>query len=242
MSSSIEIQRVCEFCGNDFTAKTTVTRYCSLGCARRAYKQRKRVVKINASNSETLQVIHKPMEELKAKEFLSLSEAQCLIGVSKRTLYRMIERNELIIGKFGRRTVIRRSDIEKHFGQPLVKQVKSEPKPITEFYTIKEIEAKYNIKYGLLNNLIQKRKIPKTTNNGKTYISKSHIDQYFNKIHEAVATITEWYSVDEIREKYNLSRDQIYNRVHDNHIPKQRLGKNLKISKIHFDELFNISI
>ena len=38
MSSNIQIQRVCEFCGNEFTARTTVTKLCSAKCRKANYK------------------------------------------------------------------------------------------------------------------------------------------------------------------------------------------------------------
>jgi hypothetical protein len=42
MSSNILIKRVCQYCGNEFSAKTTVTRYCSHVCNNKAYKLRLR--------------------------------------------------------------------------------------------------------------------------------------------------------------------------------------------------------
>ena len=39
MSSNIFVQRICEECGNEFTARTTVTRFCGDRCAKRAYKK-----------------------------------------------------------------------------------------------------------------------------------------------------------------------------------------------------------
>ena len=38
MSSNIFSQRICEECGNQFTTRTTVTRFCGDRCAKRAYK------------------------------------------------------------------------------------------------------------------------------------------------------------------------------------------------------------
>jgi excisionase family DNA binding protein len=57
-------------------------------------------------------------EELKEKPFLSIAETCKLIGISRRTVYRMMERGELTAGKAGKRTIIRRSDLDKLFDQP----------------------------------------------------------------------------------------------------------------------------
>jgi len=50
MSSNIEVQRVCQLCGKKFTARTTVTKYCSDRCSKKAYKLRYRESKILQSN------------------------------------------------------------------------------------------------------------------------------------------------------------------------------------------------
>lgn len=242
MSSKIKIQRVCKHCGIKFIAKTTVTNYCSHSCNQKAYKKRKREEKVKASNIETNYIISQPIEELKIKPFLSITDTSKILGVSRRTIYRMIERKELIIAKAGTRTIIRRSDIDDLFGKPLPIREKKEPQPVTEFYTVKEVQEKYAIKYGRLNTIIKQNGIPKTIHNGKLRVSKRHLDKYFKKARNDVSGITDWYTVSEIQEKYGLSRDQVYSRSNDNNIPKQRLGKYVRISKLHFDELFVIGV
>jgi excisionase family DNA binding protein len=115
MSSNIRIQRICQHCDKEFIAKTTVTKYCSDDCAKRAYKIRKRAEKVASSNKETRSTISRPIEELKAKEFLTITEACQLLSVSRWTIWRAIQRDELTAGKIGRRTLIRRADLEKIF-------------------------------------------------------------------------------------------------------------------------------
>jgi hypothetical protein len=61
MSSNIRITRVCQYCGYEFEAKTTVTKYCSELCAKRNYKARKKEEKAKVSNAETKAVIEKPI-------------------------------------------------------------------------------------------------------------------------------------------------------------------------------------
>ena len=117
MSSKIEIQRICEYCGNDFTARTTKTRYCSHTCNGRAYHAGMKSLKVERSNKETQRIISKPFEELKTKPFLSIAEVGKLLGISRRTIYRMMDRKELNAGKAGKRTIIQRSDIDKLFSK-----------------------------------------------------------------------------------------------------------------------------
>ena len=132
MSSTIKIPKFCQHCGQAFVAQTTTTRFCGHKCASRAYKQRKREEKVQttlsdqiksvtSANSENLQSLQSlPIQtgnfiNLRDKEFLSVQEAAILLGASRWTIQRMIQREELKAGKLGRRTIIPRSEIDNLF-------------------------------------------------------------------------------------------------------------------------------
>lgn len=115
MSSNIEILRLCQSCNSNFTARTTVTKYCGHRCASRAYKARKREEKIEASNTETAHIRPKLTSELQAKEYLSIVDASCLLGISRWTLTRAIKDGRLSAVRFGRRIVIKRTEIDRMF-------------------------------------------------------------------------------------------------------------------------------
>ncbi len=115
MSSNIKITRICQFCDADFTARTTVTKYCSHKCASRAYKQRTRSRKVEKSVAETVQVISVKKIELQAKEFLSINEASELLNVSRWTISRAIAADRLKAVRMGKRVIIRRKDIDQLF-------------------------------------------------------------------------------------------------------------------------------
>jgi hypothetical protein len=53
MSSNIRIVKTCEFCKNEFIAKTTVTKCCSDSCAKRFYKLQIRDNKISQVELKT---------------------------------------------------------------------------------------------------------------------------------------------------------------------------------------------
>lgn len=116
MSSNIEVQRICQHCGNEFTARTTVTRYCSHKCTQRAYKHRVRAGKVEESNKQTQQVKNRPIEELRAKEFLTVREVAMLLNCSVRSAYYYIESGTIKAVNLGQRfTRVKRSDIDKLF-------------------------------------------------------------------------------------------------------------------------------
>jgi excisionase family DNA binding protein len=114
MSSNIRIEKVCLYCGINFTAKTTVTQFCSDICAKRSYKKRKRDGKILASIDRDKQV--NPFNPiLKQKDFLSIEETCQLVGASRWTIYRLIDNGRLKAAKIGRRTIIKRIEIDNLF-------------------------------------------------------------------------------------------------------------------------------
>ncbi len=115
MSSNIRINRICQHCGVEFTAKTTVTKYCGDRCAKRAYKARKKAEKVQASNQETQKQIEKPVIELQAKEFLTGKETCQLFGISRTTLWRLIKQGKLKQANIGKRIIIRKSDLYNLF-------------------------------------------------------------------------------------------------------------------------------
>ena len=116
MSSNIQVQRICQHCEKEFTARTTVTKYCGDDCAKRAYKVRMRVEKIKASDQETKSFIIKPIEDLKAKEFLTVRETAKLLNCSVRTAYRIIERGDIKAVNLSERMLrVKRSEFDKLF-------------------------------------------------------------------------------------------------------------------------------
>lgn len=116
MSSNIYVQRICEHCGNEFTARTTVTRFCSHRCSSGASKKKKKASKIEYSNKETQRIKTQPIEILRAKEFLTVREVASLLNCSVRSVYRSIGKGNVRAVNLGQRvTRVKRSEIDKLF-------------------------------------------------------------------------------------------------------------------------------
>lgn len=122
MSSNMAIPKTCSYCGKAYIAKTTMTRYCSLKCNSRHYKQKVKDDKIQLSllqQQQTMQSLQTSQtanpNSLSNKNYLCVQDAAELIGVSRWTINRMIKRGELQIHKFGRKKIIERSQIDKLF-------------------------------------------------------------------------------------------------------------------------------
>jgi excisionase family DNA binding protein len=179
MATNIRLRRICQQCGKDFEAKTTVTAYCGDRCAKAAYKARKRAEKIEASNEQTRKVIERPMEEIRVKEFLNMADAGKLLGVSRWTLWRHIKTGTLNAVKLGSRTLIRRSDIDRLFDpgpRPVLPPEPTIPVEVADCYTLKEVSEKYGLSDKTLYTLIRRNEIPQIQRGWYVYVQKAPID------------------------------------------------------------------
>ena len=236
-TSSIRITKICQWCGVEFEAQKVSTKYCSHRCVNLAYKQAVRDKRVKQVEAETLSVkLEKPIENVKDKEYLSFSQTGKLLGVSRQAVYNMVKAGNLKASKISSRlSFIKRVDIEAMLESKPYKTL--HPKdtiPITDFYTTAEIKEKYNIQESWLYKIAKEHNIPRTFNRGKTYWSKKHIDSYFAK-KAPDTSITEWYSVAELQEKFGMTLSAIYTFVYKNVIPKRKEGKMVYYSKKHFD-------
>jgi len=194
MSSNIKVQRICQHCGKEFTARTTTTLYCSHRCNSAAYKAKIRTGKVEVSNKETQRIKTQPIEELKAKEFLTVTQVSKLIGCSRQNVYKLINSGKLrATNILEKKTIVKRSDLDKLFKEPT-----NRPKPegipeaqiqelsewkqagafnIADCYTLTEVQSKYGISETAVQNLIKRNSIPKIKKGWFAYVPKTVIDK-----------------------------------------------------------------
>ena len=232
-TSKFRVLRTCEFCGKEFYAQKVTTRFCSRRCNELAYKQRRRQRQITEAEARVLQ---KPIEEVGNKEFLSLQDTSVLFGITKRSVYNLIYNGVLQAFKLSSRmTLIRRADIERIFESHVyTKKVKPERKPITEFYTTTEIKEKFGVSESWVFKIGKEKNIPKILHHGKTYWSKQHVEKHFAK-HIENNAIVEWYSVQDMMVKFNMTTSAVYCFVSKYGIPKKKVKSSVFYSKQHVD-------
>ena len=236
MSSNLKIKRICAWCGKEFIAQKTTTACCSKQCANALYKKRKRdeAIKINNQNIEK-KIEEKPITIIKDKPFLTITETAIYLGVTRPTIYGYIKRGELKVIRLGFKYFLKKEDIDKLFNTPIEFHTPTKEKaPITDFYTTSEVKGKYHVNESWIFVIAKKHNIPRTFNRGKTYWSKKHIDAYFAK-KAPDPDITEWYSTQEMQEKFGMTLSAIYTFAHKNAIPKKKEGIMVYYSKKHVD-------
>ena len=184
MKTNIRVKKKCEYCKEEFVAKTTKTRYCCHRCNQKGYKQNMKQNKIATTEKATkLDIIN--VDELNKKDFLTAKEAAYILNMSLRTVYRLIQSKELNAYNFSeRKTLIRRKDIDMYFDLSLndINIDKSHLKDLINLensYTIDEIQKKYNISSGALYGLIKRLEIQKKQVGKHVLVRKEDIDKIF---------------------------------------------------------------
>ncbi|MFB9075819.1 helix-turn-helix domain-containing protein [Flavobacterium procerum] len=184
MSSNIRITKVCQFCNNEFMAKTIKTRFCSLACESRDYKKRSRENKKEAERLQRELINNADIQRLGELDFLSIDEASIFIGISRRTLYRAISRKELKAGKFGSRTFIERSDIAQfveNMHQSCTDEGAERIFPgIENCYTMSEAQIKFKVSPSALCGILKRKGILKYNVGKFVYAAKRDLDELFN--------------------------------------------------------------
>jgi hypothetical protein len=183
MSSNFKVNRICEHCGNTFTAKTTVTRFCSKICNNRNHKQKAREAKFERSAQEVRKVINHRIDELHTQEFLTVKAASKLLGASEKILHGMIKSGRLKATNLSvRKTVVSRADIDHLFDLP-DRPDENQPNSsnLSECYHMGEAQKIYNISEKALAEIVKRNEIPKYQVGWYTYVLKSHLEKIFNQ-------------------------------------------------------------
>lgn len=235
--SNIKIKRICQWCGQEFYAQRVTTRYCSKKCNERAYKANLRQSVVKTADEVLIeQTVEIPRKKLNEKTFLDVKEVAFLLGISGRAAYDLIEEGKLRAVRMSTRmTLVRRSDIDAMFdSHPYVKRHRKKKEEITEFYTIDEIREKYGVSTNWIYKVGKEKNIPRIVKRGKTYWSKTHIDKFITS-NKADDSITEWYSVSDLMEKFNMTQSAVYSFVYERNIPKKKVKNEVFYSKKHVD-------
>lgn len=216
----MEVRKICQWCGKPFIAQKTTTCYCSHQCSNLGYKERIRERKRQLKRSQELL---QPRQAAEGQDFFSFAQAAKLMGVTRQYIYKLVKESKLRASRIsGKKSLIRRADIELMMKtKPYERVVPKEDFNISEYYTAEEIADKYKVNAKWVWTYTRQHKVPKVRIRQFNYYSKKHIDAAFAK-YEVDSDLTEWYTPEEIQEKYGMTRVAIRSQVYRNNIPSRR--------------------
>lgn len=182
-ASKYKIQRKCKVCGTLFYAKTVSSWYCSRNCTCAAYRIKKRDEKNEQKRKEKASKI--PDD----RPYISVAEAVALFGISRNSLYRLINNGTIPAINMGQRlTRISRAHLEASF--PLIEE---QPKELpvspasfkfdeSDCYTIGQITDIYGVCESTVYKAIRKQSIPSCQRGNYVYVPKVEIDKLFKSV------------------------------------------------------------
>ena len=229
----MEVRKICQWCGKPFIAKKTTTCYCSHQCSNLGYKER---IRERKRELKKMQELLQPKQASEGQDFFSFAQAAKLMGVTRQYIYKLVKENKLRASRIsGKKSLIRRADIELMLKTKPYESIKpKDDVDITEYYTAEQIAEKYKVNTKWVWTYTREHDVPKVKVRQFNYYSKKHIDAAFAK-YKTDDALTEWYTPEEIEEKYGMTRVAIRSHVYRNNIPSKKEHGQIFYSKLHFD-------
>ena len=252
VSRRIKVAKICPCCGREFAAEKSTTMFCSGNCARKYRRRQEAAERREKVTAEQIKHNIDVKESLTPdSQFLRASDAAKYLGVSKRTVLRYIDQGIIKAKRLPRVTLIERtvlrevleSDVSLHVKTKAKIEVppKDESNPIFngEHITIPEASKLYDVPLNVMQNYLRRSDLKFTMYRNTRFYDKKEVDRYVKKrLHDRRPDIKEWYSVNDILTKFNITSITLNNQLYKASVPKRKDGGYTYYSKSHIDEMF----
>ena len=148
-------------------------------------------------------------------DFYSGEEVMSLYKVKQSWLYTSAKRNHIPICRIAGKNYYSKRHIDEFFG------VSVDISEITDWLLTEEAEAVFGMKPSALRAYAYRHKIPTKREYGRTYYSKSHLDELRRT---DLVNDERYYTVEQIKQIYGLSSANICHIVKVKHIEKIKVG------------------
>ena len=183
----------------------------------------------NMLNSSSNYQARPKRESIPITEFYTIADIKTKFNVKDSWVLKITKDNNIPKVLRKGKTYISKKHIDNYFAN------KAADPTITEWYSPAEIQDKYKMTIRAIYSFVYENAIPKKKDGRTVSYSKAHFD-----IAKGVETEQEpeYYTIDEVMEKFNLNRDAVYHYVKYHNISKVREGRYVKISKRELDKKF----
>ena len=152
-------------------------------------------------------------------DFYSGEEVMTLYKVKQSWLYTTAKRNRIPICRIAGKNYYSKKHIDDFFG------VSVDISRITDWLLTEEAEELFGMNPSVLRAYVYRHKIPTKREYGRTYYSKSHLDELRRT---DLVNDERYYTVEQVKQIYGLSSANICHIVKVKHIEKIKVGvKNL---------------
>ena len=252
VSRRIKVAKICPCCGREFAAEKSTTMFCSGNCAR---KYRRRQEAAERREKVTAEQIKHNIDVKESftpdSQFLRASDAAKYLGVSTRTVLRYIDQGIIKAKRLPRVTLIERTVLREVLESDVSLHVKTKAKievppkddynPIFngEHITIPEASKLYDVPLNVMQNYLRRSDLKFTMYRNTRFYDKKEVDRYVKKrLRDRRPDIKEWYSVNDILTKFNITSITLNNQLYKASVPKRKDGGYTYYSKSDIDEMF----
>lgn len=226
--------------------KTTIYRYLSNGQIKALRLQSKTLIRkadldslfVTETRTSTDSPVKRGRKEVKFNldDFYDVKAVMELFGMSYSGVSDLLKKagvkERLICG----RRIYPKAAVDKIYAQR-----QEDPHPeITEWYSTAEIVEKFGMTPSAVYSMAYDYVVPKKIVQRRTYYSRLHVDAikggfYLDMLQQASG---QYITIEEIREKYGMNRDQVDTFLKGHNIRKVKVGKIVKILKEDFEREF----
>ena len=152
-------------------------------------------------------------------DFYSGEEVMSLYKVKQSWLYTTAKRNRIPTCRIAGKSYYSKKHVDEFFGTAV------DMESITDWLLTEEAEEQFGMKPAALRAYAYRHRIPTKREYGRTYYSKSHLDELRRT---DLVNDERYYTVEQVRQIYGLSSANICHIVKVKHIEKIKVGvKNL---------------
>ena len=162
------------------------------------------------------------------REYYTMRQIEEKFKCSKKAIRFRVQKFNIPKMYQGRNTYFDKALVDLHFAELIADFDRR------DYYTAAQLEEKYNWSHQAILSFVQRNKIPRITRGRKVYYSKVHVDMFKG---ERQQIDPNYYTYNEIMEKYSFSKDQISYYVHNYDIPNHKQGRYALIERKAFDRI-----
>ncbi len=233
MNTAQTYRKTCEYCGKEFHACHSRTRYCSPRCSKLGHKHQKRNERIRNTSFEVRETERLALLD---KNYMTITDAARLLQVSRNTMYKIIETGNLKTQHFTPRTIrVSRIDLDKFVAAPTTtKEITTESSDLGNLMTREQVMETYDVTYSWFYSTLKKRGI-KTRMIGTTgFYDKQQMEEAFGS--KEFLHIKEWYTFEELKKQTGMRSESISDYCKDRKIPRKKKNGITYVSKEHWDQ------
>ena len=238
-------RKLCANCGIEFQAQHVNTKFCSQSCARKFSQNQQKYKKQEFLLDELIYAnVSKRISSYQKKQYLRLSEASELLGISCKTIRRYVNDGSLPSIRTKGVILVPSSALSKMYINTVKSTGKSDKSSadysprLHQYFSITEAASAFNINRSTIEHYFRKRKLKHIKVGHTRYFLYSDINKLLEDFRpNQYTSIKHWYTVEDIMRIYNMDRKQVYWFTENHKIPHKKAGKKACYSKVHVDKI-----